>query len=101
MQIYSCNGISLAMVFLLTCLGEHIPWIKRRKFIQRDKLYLCKLGLISIIYAKVIKRNIYSIIEFLEGCFRKYIPWNERRIFIQRDTLYICKLGTITIIYAN
>ena len=47
------NGISMPMVFLLTYSREHNPWIKRRKFIQRDTLYLYKLGLISIIYANL------------------------------------------------
>ena len=47
------NGISKPMVFLLTYLGEHNPWIKRKKMFQRDTLHLCKLGLISIIYANL------------------------------------------------
>ena len=33
---------------------EHIPWNKRRKFIKRDTLFICKLGLISLTYANVL-----------------------------------------------
>jgi len=41
-------------VFIDIFEAEHIPWIKRRKLIQRDTLFICKLGLISIIYANVL-----------------------------------------------
>ena len=60
------NEIYIDMVFLSKCWWEQIPWIKRRKFIQRDNLYLCKLRLISIIYANLM--NLWILFFVIRGC---------------------------------